>query len=114
MAADLISPEFRAAIIVLLIIYALAIIITFIVVVRKKEQHPLARASFILSTLCLVPAINYVALPLAILLGVSALKDIKVHPQPGRNLAVAGVCLGSVAFAIALFGALVFYFRTVQ
>ncbi|MDO8480882.1 MAG: hypothetical protein Q7S65_03625 [Nanoarchaeota archaeon] len=102
------------SIIVFAIVYLLSFLVALFLVLRRKDTHPLAKAAFLIAYLGLVPALNYVTAPLAILLGRSAQKDIKEHPRPGNSLAVAAVYIGAVVLAVSIIGGIVFYLRSVK
>ena len=94
-------------------IYFIGFFVALILVSRRKEAHVLARAAFLLSYVCLIPALNYITSTLAIILGISALKDIKKSGQKGRSLAITAIALGAVALALSIVGAIVYYVRTI-
>lgn len=78
---------------------------------EKRKINIYAKASFILSLFFLVPALNLFTSVLAIVFGITFLKELKKDKnQRGKGLAIAGITIGAVTIFLSLLGFSIYYF----
>lgn len=69
------------------------------------KAHPYAKTSLILALFSWVPALNIFTSILAIVFGITALKDLKGNKDyKGKGMAIAGITIGIVTLILSFIG----------